>query len=782
MLRRIKLIQGIGTFTQSRASGIELAEVTIVYGENRYGKSTLCDVMHSLAEDSPDYIMNRKSIPNDLTRPPKVELQFTTSTDNVVASFENGQWQVKSPDCSKLYVFDQSFIHRNVITGQRLERPNSENMTSFILGENNTALFEALAALNNTLREERRLLSVTEEQLTSRAVDNIPIYVNSTLPAETKEQIEAKAIEHEASKQQIITIIRNIDKIKQRAVLGGVGAQVDVTPECDSINRVLVSSLENVHRDSLVTLQHHMTHHVNNSTTFKGWAGQGLVQIKDDCPFCGQTLSENAQGLIAAYQQAFNAEFDRFNNETKQALNSLRHPFRIPNTRESLIQQHQANRQVLESYIEPQIAATQELTPLTAFLEQKHVAILESFDTAIASSQRAREVWTPKLEQKYAIPYELAEEINFNELTQAATTYNQAIYDYWVVAEQINVILNTFKASLDEAQLNNQLTSIAVEQARATSALKRIELEPLCVQYRQKLTTVNRQDTAYRAQKLQLEQSQTTYLDTYFDLINQLFRQLGSRDFEIIKAANNRGRQVIYDLRVKFKGEDIPADRISTIFSESDRRALALCIFLAKVMSLPAVEKAKAILVLDDPVTSFDNERIALILNKLDELQRTVKQFIITTHYKGMAAKAVKKFRQCAKSVKLVHGVNTCDIEAVDNNDMMATEHDLAFDKIKSFVSRETNDDILTSLRPFFEEEIRYRYKKQLVELGRSRSDLSVCINALRDGRLITADLEARLNSIRDTLNTPMHELGGDALENTRALAGQILDVVYNEL
>ncbi len=46
---------------------------------------------------------------------------------------------------------------------------------------------------------------------------------------------------------------------------------------------------------------------------------------------------------------------------------------------------------------------------------------------------------------------------------------------------------------------------------------------------------------------------------------------------------NNHGIQIIYDLRVKFKGEEIHSDKISSVFSESDRRALALCVFLAKV-------------------------------------------------------------------------------------------------------------------------------------------------------------------------------------------------------
>lgn len=782
MLKKIKLIQGVGNFTKTTAGGIDFGEVTIIYGENRNGKSTLCDVIHSLSEDEPDFIIHRKSIPNDQTKPPKVEFMFDTAAGNVTSKFENGQWQVKTPDCSKLYVFDHSFIHRNVITGQKQERPNSENMTSFILGENNIALFNDLAVMNNNLRDERALLSNLEGQFTPHAVYDVPGYVNSPMPPETKEQLETNVAALEVSKQQVITTIQNIDKIKRRYVLSAVGTQVNFFQVCDSINNLLGASLQNVHQDSLVILQNHMSNHVNNQAIFKGWASQGITQIKDSCPFCGQSLNADAQGLIAAYQQAFNAEFDRFNNQVRQNLNSLRQPFVIPNTRESLVKQHQANKQIFELYAEPEITTNQVLANLTVSLEQRHEAILSSFDAVIAYSQQATEFWTPRLDQKFATPYEPAQLIDFNLLNSAATTYSQAIYDYWVVAEQINAIFNTYKASLSEVQLNDQVAAVTQQQAQANLALKRIALEPLCVQYRQKLIEVNRLDISYKTQKQQLEQSQTAYLDKYFHLINELFRQLGSSNFEIIKLPNSRGRQIIYDLRVKFRGEDIPTDKINTVFSESDRRALALCIFLAKVISLPAEEQAKAILVLDDPVTSFDNERIALILNKLDELQRTIKQLVITTHYKGMAAKAVKKFRRCAKAVKLVNGVETCAIEAVEITDMMATEHDAAFDRIKAFVNRETNDDILTTLRPFFEGEIRHRFKKQLIDLGEAKSDLSFCIAALRNHGYITAPLEARLSAIRDTLNTPMHEIGGDALENTRALADHIINVVYNEL
>ncbi len=504
MLKKIKLIQGIGGFTKTTAGSIDLGDVTIIYGENRNGKSTLCDVMYSLAENNTDFILNRKSIPNNQAQPPKVELMFSTRAENVTAIFENSQWAVRNPECSKLYVFDQSFIHRNVITGQKLERSNSKNMTSFILGEDDTALLATLEKVNIELREERKLLSDIEEKFTPYSVGNVSEYVNSDLPTETKERLEAKEVENEASKRQITTTIQNADKIKRRHVLSAVGTQVKFDQVCDSINTVLASSIQNVHQYSLISLQNHMTNHVNNSATFKGWASQGITQIKDDCPFCGQVLSADAQALITAYQQAFNAEFDRFNNETRQSLNSLRQPFSIPNTRENLIQQHQANQQVFELYVEPQITTNQDLASLTLLLEQKHKAILVSFDAVTANSQQATKLWTPRLEQKFATPYEPAKPVGFDVLNTAAATYSQAIYDYWVVVKQINVILKAYKSSLNDIELNNQLAAITLKKTRVGLALKRISLEPLCDQHRQKLVSVNSLDATYKSQKQQL--------------------------------------------------------------------------------------------------------------------------------------------------------------------------------------------------------------------------------------------------------------------------------------
>lgn len=783
MLKRIKLIQGIGSYNQSRASGIELAAVNVIYGENRNGKSTLCDILHSLESNNLELILNRKAIPVDVTNPPKIELLFETANGNHVARFENDTWQVAEPLCSKLYVFDHSFIHRNVITGQKQERQNFENVTSFILGEANTTLYKELAELNTTVRNERGNLTNLEGQLKSHQIADVCEYADSVLPIKSKQELEEEAAEQKKREQQIAVTIQNSEAIKARSVLISIAQQIDFNPIIEKINSSITASMQNVHHVAFAALGRHMENHVDNSVSFKGWAAQGLGLIKDtSCPFCGQELGDNAKGLITTYQQVFNEKFDGFNRDTKQALDQLRQPFLISDTKEYITQLHQTNLNIVALYHEPEISNHPSFSSFMALLEQRFQALLSSYDILENNKKEAEEFWLPILNKKYSEPYEAVQPLDFSALVGTVTAYNQAIYSYWQVCEQINVLLNQFKDSVEALQLRNDLAQVLQNYNETMELIKRVDLEPLCLNYKEKQQQVIDLENDYSQRKDQLELSQSVYLENYFDLVNQLFTQLGSSDFEISKVANNRGRQVVYELKVKFKGHSIPVDKVNFVFSESDRRALALCIFLAKVLSLSPDEKSKAVLVFDDPVTSFDNERITLILNKFNELQQEVKQIIITTHYKGMAYKVVKKFKQIAKSIKLMHGANGIEIEAVDNDCMMASDHDLAFDRIKGFVGRATNDNIITELRPFFEEEFRSRYKKQLSELGVSKSDLSVCIDTLREENVITGILASRLNALRDSLNTPMHEIGQYSLEDTRAIATQILDLVYNQL
>ena len=218
------------------------------------------------------------------------------------------------------------------------------------------------------------------------------------------------------------------------------------------------------------------------------------------------------------------------------------------------------------------------------------------------------------------------------------------------------------------------------------------------------------------------------------------------------------------------------------MFSESDRRALALCIFLSKIELLPTNERKNAILVLDDPVTSFDNERITSILQILYTLKDTVKQIIITTHYRGMVSAVMKQFKD-AKVMKIIQTDRGSLFKKATKAEMIATAHDEAYNEIMSFIENRTQDNKITKLRPFLEAEMESRYKLPLQHINSSESDsFGKCIRSLKDHRYISDETAASLNGYKDSLNIPSHELLSWNLEDCRIQARNMMEFIYSEL
>lgn len=57
IIKRISEIQNVGTFSNCKDSGkFQFSKLTLIYGLNTYGKSTLCDIFQSLSENNPDII------------------------------------------------------------------------------------------------------------------------------------------------------------------------------------------------------------------------------------------------------------------------------------------------------------------------------------------------------------------------------------------------------------------------------------------------------------------------------------------------------------------------------------------------------------------------------------------------------------------------------------------------------------------------------------------------------------------------------------------------------
>lgn len=778
MLRRIRKIEGIGSYHSARAGNTQFSDVNIIYGENRNGKSTLCDIFYSLATNNPELIKDRKAIPlgGSAANAMKVELQFDNSPLSI---FSNEAWAPALPDNCQLHIFDQNFIHRNVMSGMVNNRENSENVSNFILGEEGTVLFEALKTDKEILTATKTSLRDAKVALENSGIADVVAYVASELPSESIEELDA-SIERSIAEQEALTVrIGGITQAKSRNNLKEISDVFDISTLSTEINACLATSMEEAHSEAKALVQKHMEQ-IKEPDNFKGWASNGLTHIDESCPFCGQDLQGDAQTLIDSYKVAFNEAFSNFIKETKADATRLLTKQLINIDEVNINQLHEENKLTIGLYTEQEII--EQLTTLTPLIDE----MFEVVKTSIEQLKEKHEVLALQIYELLNVKVESAynpiDIVDFSTLQTAIESFNEAKEVYRIVVTSINDELKIFKDGIDGVALTQTKATENTNQRELEKKKQRHTLEELCVTYRDLNTQVEQGQETYDNNKEALEVSQEEFLDNYFEEINLLFRSLGSRNFNISRKQNNGGRKIVYDIEVSFNGTTIARNKMNSLFSESDRRALALCIYLAKITKLSEEDKAKAILVMDDPVTSFDNERISSILNKLYEISPSIKQLFITTHYRGMAATAIRKFANtsCLKIVKVANG---SDFEGTTEAEMTATEHDDVYNEITAFIRNEVNDNKILKLRPFLETELRHRYKDQLRAHGAtSRTDFSVCIDTLKGNGVISELVATEIHSFRTTFNPPMHELMEMSIEDVRHTAANMMDLIYKRM
>ena len=781
MLERIQKIENVGNYSRAIAGGLPLGPVSVIYGENRNGKSTLCDILYSLSLNDPQLVLDRKSIiqgqaPAAINQ--LVELKFSDRQQAV--KFINSAWDSQPPEGSNLYIFDHGFIHRNVMAGTKYSRENSTNVSGFILGEN-VAAFDALEGRNQQLRTDRQTLNQHKTELEGHEIGDFAAFVALPVPTKTLAEVDADIQASKLTQEQLATQITNTTQITQRANLNGLFNDISVTAVSLEINTCLALSMENVHNASKAIVTAHKSK-VNNKESFNGWAASGVEHLGEDCPFCSQELGEEAQKLIDSYRTAFDDAFQNFVRDTRTEVTRLRTKTLIDVSLETLTEKHEQNVATLEIYSENSIKDQLARLDYETTLAHRFESVTEALQALTEESVTTNRAIDTALTNKYDAPYNTIDSINFDELQSKLDTFNGAIQSYADTIEPLNAILIEFKNNQDVADLREQKRLEVENEASINLSRKRLNLDDLCVQYDVLKAQIIADKESYNADKADLELAQETFLNTYFITINNLFRRIGSTDFAISRKVNRGGTRTVYDLEVRFKGQLIDNSKLHCLFSESDRRALALCIFLAKIQQLSGEDKAKAILVMDDPVTSFDNERISSILRILHTLEPSIKQMVITTHYKGMASAVMKKFVDVS-ALKIYQDETGSKFISTTKAEMTATPHDERYAEIMAFIERRTQENQIGKLRLFIEDEMRQRYKLPLINLNLTeRNTFSECINALRDNNHISADVARSLDDYRTTLNGAAHELDPWSLEDSRGYSEGMMDFIYHQL
>lgn len=782
MLKRIQLLRNIGRFRNCKSGNLEFGRLTILYGRNTYGKSTLGDVFASIQGNDGGLVTGRMTIPHD-GHPQHISLSLLppNSSKEVSLTFDNGAWTGGLPAGLGIKTFDDGFIYRNVFVARQFNRDTKENFSAFVLGEQGVQQAKSIAdkkqARQKASRERNQL-----EKVAFKDVGDLQSFLKLS-PEGTLEESNANIHnllnDHAAVRKQH----EQIQVIQARDEGTILPWNADFSEGLKALNRTLGLGLDGTHKEAKAKVAQHISATFQQAQGAEQWIRQGIRQNKGElCQFCGQELTEDAHTLLDLYRRAFDDAFDKHDTTVKNQLTTaLAQAARLPvnDIRVALAK----NTAALAGYHELQsnqsyTAAVSKVAEFAEKIEATLVAIANELPDAL---NRLRAASTKKQDAPHAT-LEPVDEASISSL-ESQVQRSVSNYNTWIGI--CNQEITAFKKGTNEADLKERLEKIEADGKTERRNNDRIKLASQCNEYVVLNAQIDSLDNDIVALGTKLQMDQSNYLKKFYESLNGWFKRFGSHDFTLECSETKQGHTPIYFLKVKYKAQAIDESALSKVFSESDRRALALAVFWTQLTTLPEPALAEQIVVLDDPLTSFDDHRVTAVHSELAATVEKVRQIVVLSHYRHDIEMFFQTFREHpdARLLALVAGgADGTGIEAGDPREFLLTEHQKARERITAFGDGHTNAHSSGDLRIFFEVELNDRFAAQIAKHKLTSLQLDEKIEKLFEHGIIANDIKKECYSWRDVLNPSHHTWTGADLENQRNTVRAFLEFVYDRL
>lgn len=784
MIKRINQIQNIGAFRDfSNGGSVQFEKLTFIYGLNTRGKTTLADILCSLREDNSSLITDRESIPEIASKQAvTISVKPDDNESEQLCIFKNGHWeQAVSQD--HLHIFGSDFIHKHLFTGLSVQRQNKENLTQFIFGQKGVELA-------STIAEDKRLL----RQKKSSISNFVPLHVQNRTEKEIHAfiEIDHNQIDLENSQQELANKLNKLKQERERLEKPSEILAIQDLPEFiipnNKVQKLIERTKSLFHREysdisesALEYIKNHISRNFKIEDNAERWIKEGLDNINksaNNCSFCGQSLS-NAADLIEAYHSYFNKAYRNYISEVLNEIVQLRDEWQGINL--NSIGGILGNKTILSKY-QKEINSPEFNKMFSDFEKIAEIQIENNINDNIKDfSDQLKEYFNAK-ERK---PHESLVLPDSSELTNFISSYFSKLELLKDSVKTIRDSIKEFKDSYhDIKEIQSRIEQLDIEIDTLKTNIARVEQDEECKSYRAAKRELKTIGERISTNEEILSQNQSQYLEKFYKKINYHFQRFGSEHFTLERETNNRGYQPVYYLRVKYRDVEIDESNFKNVFSESDKRALALSVFWAKISLLDEDQKSKAIIVLDDPITSFDDNRIRLSLNIIKEALLSIRQILILTHYthfiRSFCEQSMNDYFTSA-FVEIDQNRSTSLLKRTKKNVFVETTYERMFKKIISFINKESNEDIRHTLRPFFESQYIPHFYINKIREARNRG---ISCGTLEEKiEAIFADndeVKRKFHEFRTSLNPDAHIFTCSNDEDVRAFARDMMNYLYN--
>lgn len=763
-ITRIKQINNIGTYKNSGNGRINLKPFTFIYAANTYGKTTFCDIMRSLKTNDISYINNRRRI--GIKDSEKCLVSLTIDNDNI--DYDGEKWIVPVGNNIRNYleIFDISFVNENVFTNFKIEHKNKESFTSFILGERGVELAKTLAYLEQTLSDKEQEFKENKAKLDKKLKDIAFDDIKKQKYNDNFKDTECLLISVAEEIKKLSNQLSEIDKIKSIKKIDSINVDQSKLRELINTTKEICAFKHDI---DLTQLKKRVEDIREETAGLSDqWYKDGIKSIKTKCPLCGNIITDNER--IKILSEYFSEIIITFLDKVEKCQNEIIRNFKERSIASNLIKFAQ-QKDLIMPYFNGN-------SDLPSALNESFKQLTKIANDISSFVEKSKE----ELESNLLIKLSSVNNVDF-EFSKSATllTYLDEMDSILsIMNEQINDFNQNFK-EYQEKLSNEYLLS---EISKHKSEFSRYNLIVLRGQYNEEIDSliqieghIKELKDKIKVTKTKFDSQQEDFLNKYFADIQQIYSKLGSENYRIERETTSRGKKKVYGVKIYFRDKLIDETRFC--MSESDRRALALSVFLAKIK---IDNNPNSILILDDPVTSFDKDRMRNFISIINELKSNCfGQLIILMHYENFF-RLITKATEDKTLIKLVrdkddHVFN----EIYEDDDMFSNEYENALNHIIKFINAESNCIKENDVRIFFE---KYLHNYYAYEISKNPSikggRLHDFILGLEKEKLISTATKEDLILKLKFLNDSSHSFTDYPIEDQRSFVKDTYFSLHN--
>ena len=763
-ITRIKKINNIGTYKNSGNGRINLKPFTFIYAANTYGKTTFCDIMRSLKTNDISYINNRRRI--GIKDSEKCLVSLTIDNDNI--DYDGEKWIVPVGNNIRNYleIFDISFVNENVFTNFKIEHKNKESFTSFILGERGVELAKTLAYLEQTLSDKEQEFKENKAKLDKKLKDIAFDDIKKQKYNDNFKDTECLLISVAEEIKKLSNQLSEIDKIKSIKKIDSINVDQSKLRELINTTKEICAFKHDI---DLTQLKKRVEDIREETAGLSDqWYKDGIKSIKTKCPLCGNIITDNER--IKILSEYFSEIIITFLDKVEKCQNEIIRNFKERSIASNIIKFTQ-QKDLIIPYFNGN-------SDLLSALNESFKQLTKIANDISSFVEKSKE----ELESNLLIKLSSVNKVDF-DFSKSAILFTY-LDEMDSILSIMNKQINEFNQNFKEYQEKLSNEYLLSEISKHKSEFSRYNLIVLRGQYNEEIDSliqieghIKELKDKIKVTKTKFDSQQEDFLNKYFADIQQIYSKLGSENYRIERETTSRGKKKVYGVKIYFRDKLIDETRFC--MSESDRRALALSVFLAKIK---IDNNPNSILILDDPVTSFDKDRMRNFISIINELKSNCfGQLIILMHYENFF-RLITKATEDKTLIKLVrdkddHVFN----EIYEDDDMFSNEYENALNHIIKFINAESNCIKENDVRIFFE---KYLHNYYAYEISKNPSikggRLHDFILGLEKEKLISTATKEDLILKLKFLNDSSHSFTDYPIEDQRSFVKDTYFSLHN--